>query len=167
MFVCVSEVEKKNMLGEITISGFRMVVYRSIFDYNGYLRISNAEFTTVKEVLDVLLLPPTMKTKLHQAMMTHLPVAEMKIRGQKVLLDCEQLRSHPQLLVKVMVLQKVPPARVLRKVPVHKGNKKTMTKFKGRKYFDKYPDVLEITKTLVESGMADHGGIEAEVFADI
>ena len=151
------------------VSGFRMDVYKRVSDHFTFLRISQSEYTTLKEVAEALGLPKEMRRRLLEAMTRHLPVSQLSLHGKQVLLDSSRLRDEPEFLIKVCLLEK--EKRVLRSAEEvntrggpHRVRRKKRTLEQRREAARaKHGVVLEKAKEIVETGVGNHGGVEADL----
>ena len=149
------------------VSGFRMDVYKRVSDHFTFLRISQSEYTTLKEVAEALGLPKEMRRRLLEAMTRHLPVSQLSLHGKQVLLDSSRLRDEPEFLIKVCLLEK--EKRVLRSAvkdsrrgAPHRRKKRTLEQ-RRQAVRAKHGVVLEKAKEIVETGVGNHGGVEADL----
>ena len=153
------------------VSGFRMDVYKRVSDHFTFLRISQSEYTTLKEVAEALGLPKEMRRRLLEAMTRHLPVSQLSLHGKQVLLDSSRLRDEPEFLIKVCLLEK--EKRVLRsaeEVNTRGGPRRRKLTRRKRTLEQrreaaraKHGVVLEKAKEIVETGVGNHGGVEADL----
>ena len=163
------EMTTHNQSREIFVSGFDWNTFKTVHDHFIFLTYTRQEFTTITELCNILCLPGAMKPKLLRAVKDHLPIAELNTHGQTVLLDSARIRADPSLLIKLSVLKEVVKKRVLRSHVTLKclGKKQTRRKptedERRKKAEKKYKDVLPLAQQLVETGLNQHGGIEADL----
>ena len=153
------------MYNTVTIGGFQKEVYRQAADYFTFLRVTGSEFAKLGALMDALNLPSSSSKKLLGALKQHLPVAELRINGRRLLVDCDLLRRCPELIIRLTLVLQAQPERKVKVIEKSTAslarNMRANKRNTGKAFHKKFPGSLEVAKSLVMTGVA--GDEEATV----
>ena len=155
-----------NKDGEPEVMGLNWNTYQRVEAFLKYRTACSNDYTKLSDIAAACNVPQPLKPKLRKAMLEHLPVSELVFGNNHVILDTQKLRSDPELLVKVIGLLKTRVKRVINmtkttRQKVQRGGPRKERP--ARRFETKHPDTLRLVRDLVETGLGDHSGLEADL----